>query len=166
MVGTVGRLDWTNICALAADLGKHDGSGKPPTPQRATKTWTAVRRPKAATAALSQAGPKSAPSHDLQPEQTRPLPQPSTDFWDDPGERTKIPAPNIKEPTAVAPIPERLVPTTKEAAPIPHSKQTAPPSDQPSENAAENPKGKLARQQMEEVMAELSRRSNERNGVF
>ena len=121
-----------------------------------------MRRAKAALAASSQAGSKSAPSHDLQPEQTRPLSQPSTDFWDNPGERTEIPAPHIKAPTAVAPIPERLVPTTKEAAPIPHSKQTATPND----NATESLKGKLAREQMEEVMAELSRRHNERNGVF
>jgi hypothetical protein len=65
-------LAWKSICALAAELGKHDGSGKPPTPRRATKTWTAVRRAKANDAAMHRSGPPSLSRDDTQPDQTPP----------------------------------------------------------------------------------------------
>ncbi len=54
-----GRLVWKSICARAAELGKHDGSGKPPTPRRASKTWVAVREAKRLDAARQRIRPSS-----------------------------------------------------------------------------------------------------------
>ncbi len=67
-----GRLMWKSICARAAELGKCDASGNPPTPKRASKTWMAVRQAKAKAAAMRQARAHSETRYDPQPQPVEP----------------------------------------------------------------------------------------------
>lgn len=160
------RLGWTSICARAAELGKHDGTGKPPTPERATKTWSAVRVAKAAEAAMRQTEPANAVQKGPEQERARLPDRTASSSRPNLVQQKESTPPAIRDPTVVAPIPERLAPTTKEVRPIPHTKHVATPGGHPSADAMNTPKAKLAMEQMQQTMAELRKRSNERNGVF
>jgi hypothetical protein len=92
--GKAGRMPWLKLCKRFIALGLTDGSGKPPSPARACKTWreACIEVMAAADrAAPARLPPPSRQRADWQPPMAR-IPPPSTRHASPPPAANPIPA--------------------------------------------------------------------------
>ncbi len=178
LVAHGGRLVWKSICERAAELGKHDGVGKPPTPRRAAKTWLAVRTAKAVEVGRLKTEPVSLARDSPQQDHARPPathasrsePQPvepakriaPTDPRPDPG--TWLGRSLKGRPDPADPI-KKAAPAYPNAIPVASISRTLMPEPE-QDRAGEQTELSPGQESMKQAIREMHERANRRTGYI